>query len=190
MDAVMGLSVKLLGQFEVRGSSGEVLSLPTRKTRALLGYLTINAGKPQPRERLMALLWSDRGDKQARQSLNHSLRAIRKLAEDEDSTLLDSDGETVTLRGDALDSDVARFRQSLSDHPSEAADLYTGPFLDGLLVTDHAFQEWLRETQSQFHAQACDALQAAATTGDINTSSTSCGICWCLIRCAKKPTAN
>jgi DNA-binding SARP family transcriptional activator len=74
----MGLSLKLLGQFEIRDSSGTALSLPTRKTRALLGYLAINAERPQPRERLMALLWSDRGEKQARQSLNHALRAIRK----------------------------------------------------------------------------------------------------------------
>ena len=164
----MGLSVKLLGQFEIRGSSGAVLSLPTRKTRALLGFLTIHADEPQPRERLMSLLWSDRGDKQARQSLNHSLRAIRKLAEQEDITLIESDGEMVTLRSDALDSDVARFRQLLEDQPGEAADLYTGPFLDALSISDHTFEEWLRETQSQYHTQACDALKAAATSGDID----------------------
>jgi len=166
----MDLSVKLLGQFEIRDSSGEALSLPTRKTRALLGYLTINADKPQPRERLMSLLWSDRGDKQARQSLNHSLRAIRKLAEQENITLLESDGETVTLHGEALDSDVARFRQLLNDHPGEAADLYSGPFLDGLSISDHAFEEWLRETQAQFHAQACEALKAAAASDDSTKS--------------------
>jgi DNA-binding SARP family transcriptional activator len=69
----MGLSLKVLGAFAVRDGSGAALSLRTRKTRALLGYLAVNAGKPQPRERLMALLWSDRGERQARQSLNQAL---------------------------------------------------------------------------------------------------------------------
>jgi TolB-like protein/DNA-binding SARP family transcriptional activator len=167
---VMGLSLKLLGQFEIRDSSGTALSLPTRKTRALLGYLAINAERPQPRERLMALLWSDRGEKQARQSLNHALRAIRKLGEKEDVVLIESDGESVTLRGDALESDAGRLRDLLNDQPGEAAALYTGPFLDGLSVPDPIFEEWLLATRSEFHALVCEALEAAAGSNDTTTA--------------------
>jgi TolB-like protein/DNA-binding SARP family transcriptional activator/Flp pilus assembly protein TadD len=166
----MSLSLKLFGQLEIRDGSGTALSLPTRKTRALLGYLAVKAGQPQPRERLMALLWSDRGEKQARQSLNHALRAIRKLGEKEDIVLLDSDGERVTLRGDVLESDVGHFRALLDDHPGESATLYTGPFLDGLSVPDPAFEEWLLATRSEFHRLACDALEAAATSDDATTA--------------------
>jgi TolB-like protein/DNA-binding SARP family transcriptional activator/Flp pilus assembly protein TadD len=167
---VMGLSLKLFGQFEIRDDSGAALLLPTRKTRALLGYLAINAERPQPRERLMALLWSDRGEKQARQSLNHALRAIRKLAEKENIDLIESDGERVTLRGNALESDAARFRELLEDHPGEAAALYTEPFLDGISVLDPAFEEWLLMTRSEFHTLTCDALEAAATSDDTTTA--------------------
>jgi DNA-binding SARP family transcriptional activator/TolB-like protein len=166
----MGLSLKLFGLFDIRDSSGTALSLPTRKTRALLGYLAINAERPQPRERLMALLWSDRGEKQARQSLNHALRAIRKLGEKEDVVIIDSDGERVTLRGDALESDAGRLRELMTEHPREAAALYTGPFLDGLSVPDPAFEEWLLATRSEFHALACDALEAAADSDDTTTA--------------------
>ena len=72
MFGAMSLSLKLLGDFTLRDGSGAALSLSTRKTRALLAYLAVNADRPQPRERLMALLWSDRGERQARQSLNQA----------------------------------------------------------------------------------------------------------------------
>lgn len=166
----MVLSLKLLGQFEIRDSSDQPLTLPTRKTRALLSYLAIHANRPQPRERLMALLWGDRDDKQARQSLNHALRAIRKLAEPDGNSLIESDGEIVMLRGEALVSDAARLRELVDSRPSEAAALYAGPFLDGLSVPDPAFEDWLQTTRSEFHALACKALEAAANTNDKTTA--------------------
>jgi len=158
----MGLSLKVFGVFAVRDGSGTELSLRTRKTRALLGYLAVNADKPQPRERLMALLWSDRDERQARQSLNDALKSIRRLASGEGPTILDSDGEQVTLHGAALEIDVARFRALLADEPAEAANLYDGPLLDGLSVPDPAFEDWLAATRSELHTTACDALQRAA----------------------------
>jgi TolB-like protein len=161
----MSLLLKLLGEFAVRDGSGAALSLPTRKTRALLGYLAFNADRPQPRERLMALLWSDRSERQARQSLNQALLSIRKLG-DVDGALLDSDGEHVTLRGDAVESDVRRLRSLLKDEPAEAVTLYDGPFLDGLSVPDPAFEDWLLATRSELHALVCDALETAAETSE------------------------
>ena len=98
----MGLSLKMLGGFVLRDRGGAELSLPTRKIRALLSYLAVNADKPQSRERLMALLWSDRGERQARQSLNQALMSIRRLGEHQGVQLLDSDGERVTLHGGAI----------------------------------------------------------------------------------------
>ena len=100
----MVLSLKLFGAFALRDESGKKLSLRTRKTWALLAYLAANADTPQPRERLMALLWSDRDEQQARPSLNNALMLIRHLNNDENATLLDSDGAQVTLNGAASDA--------------------------------------------------------------------------------------
>jgi TolB-like protein len=169
----MALSLKLLGEFAVRDGTGAVLSLPTRKTRALLGYLAVNADRPQSRERLMALLWSDRGDRQARQSLNQALLSIRKLS-DGDGALLDSDGERVTLRGDAVESDVQNLRSLVADDPAEAAALYEGPFLDGLSVPDPSFEDWLLATRSELHALACDALENAANSTEDTKKAIDC----------------
>ena len=115
----MGLSLKVLGEFAVRDEDGTALSLPTRKTRGLLGYLAVNADHPQQRDRLMALLWSDFGEKQARHNLNQALLSIRKLGNEAGVAFLDSDGERVTLRGDAIDIDLARFRVHLADDRSK-----------------------------------------------------------------------
>jgi TolB-like protein len=170
----MPLSLKLLGEFTVRDETGTVLSLPTRKTRALLGYLAVNANRPQPRERLMALLWSDRGERQARQSLNQALLSIRRLRDGDGVALLDSDGEQVTLRGDAVDCDVQRLRSLIEDDPAAAAALYDGPFLDGLSVPDPGFEEWFLATRSELHALACDTLETAADTSNDTTTTLDC----------------
>ena len=158
----MALSLKLFGGFAIRDGAGGNLSLPTRKTCALLGYLAANADRPLPRESLVELLWGDRGDRHARRSLNQALVSIRKLTEDNAGSFIDSDGEQVTLHGAALDSDIARFHALLDDDPAAAAALYDGPFLDGLSVPDSAFEEWLAATRAEFEAHACDALHRAA----------------------------
>ena len=163
-DAVndMVLSLTLLGEFALRDGNGDALSLPTRKTRALLAFLALNAGRPQRRERLMALLWSDRSEQQARQSLNQALRAIRKLGEKQGIAILESDSEHVTLRGDTLESDIHRFQSLLDEAPAEAADLYTGLLLDGLSIAEPAFEDWRAATRAEMHALACNALARAA----------------------------
>lgn len=170
---VMGLTLKLLGRFQIRDSSGQSLSLPTRKARVLLAYLAINAGRPQPRERLMALLWGDRGERQARQNLNYSLRAIRKLVEEEAANLIESDAESVMLRREAVVSDAARLRELVAERPDEAAELYGGPFLDGLSIPDPTVEEWLREMRLEFHTLACRALEAAADTDNTKSAISS-----------------
>src|SRR5712691_11976296 len=72
------VSLTLFGGFKVRTASGDTIHLPTRKTQALLAYLAIRLGEEQPRDKLTALLWGDRSDAQARDSLRHALTEIRK----------------------------------------------------------------------------------------------------------------
>jgi len=63
------LRIKLLGGFGAGRAQGLAVEIAARKTRALLAYLALAAGRPQGRDKLANLLWSDRGDKQARDSL-------------------------------------------------------------------------------------------------------------------------
>jgi DNA-binding SARP family transcriptional activator len=75
------LRLKLLGGFELRTASGLAVEIASRKTRALLAYLALPAGRSHARDKLTGLLWSDRGDKQARDSLRQALSELgRALA--------------------------------------------------------------------------------------------------------------
>jgi DNA-binding SARP family transcriptional activator len=70
--------LNLLGGFALESGDGGKLNLPTRKDRLLLAYLALKAGQPQAREKLAGLLWGDRGEAQARDSLKQALAGIRQ----------------------------------------------------------------------------------------------------------------
>ena len=78
----------------------------------------------------MALLWSDRGDQQARSSLRQALSGLRKDLGEEGLSALWITDESLTL-------DPAQ----VIVEPAVAGDV----LLDGLHLTDPAFEEWLRD---------------------------------------------
>jgi DNA-binding SARP family transcriptional activator len=78
IDTMSNLRLNVLGNFEALIVSGDVVSLPTRKAEVLLTYLALAPGQPHSREKLFNLLWSDRGEEQARNSLRQCLNAIKK----------------------------------------------------------------------------------------------------------------
>jgi DNA-binding SARP family transcriptional activator len=153
----------LLGGFRARRGNGEDIKLPTRKTEALLAYLACHADEKQPRDRLTALLWGDRSDRQARHSLSQTLLSIRQAFDDANS-LLQVEREAVVLRAEALESDVKDFQQ-LAGTPGElrsALDLYRGPFLDGFNLREPAFEDWLIDERARLHGTAFDTFLALA----------------------------
>ena len=123
-------ALKLLGNFELKRSDGEIADLSGQKDRALLAILVLAAGTPQFRERLASLLWSDRGEAQARDSLKHSLTRIRQCL----GAALVADRQTAQLDPSAVASDVARFERLVRDGTPEALEqacaLYVGDLLD------------------------------------------------------------
>ena len=50
------LQLKLLGGFEARAASGDLIALPNRKAQALLAYLALHPDTPHSREKLAGLL--------------------------------------------------------------------------------------------------------------------------------------
>ena len=172
MAAVVQLT--LLGGFGVRRNKEDV-RLPTRKAEALLAYLACHAGEKQPRDRLTALLWGDRGDKQARHSLSQTLLSLRQELGEANSLLL-IERETVTLRTDAVECDVLEFRRLASgpDGLRAALDLYRGSFLDGFSLRGPGFEDWLLEQRTQLQSVAFNTFLALAeaqtAAGDWNAA--------------------
>ena len=70
--------IRLLGGFELRSGDGRDVAPAGRKVRALAACLALSPGQPWPREKLMALLWSDRAEEQARASLRQALAELRR----------------------------------------------------------------------------------------------------------------
>jgi TolB-like protein/Tfp pilus assembly protein PilF len=167
--------LSLLGGFGLRGPGGGDVRLPTRKAEALLAFLACHPGEKQPRDRLTALLWGDRGDRQARHSLSQTLLSIRQAFEGADA-LLTVERETIAASADAVASDAIDFQRmaSTTDDLRSALDLYRGPFLDGFNMRERGFEDWLTEERARLHGVAFDSFLALAdaqtAAGDWNAA--------------------
>ena len=140
-------------------SDGAEIKLSTRKARALLAFLIVEADRWHTRDRLAGLLWSDRQQAQARHSLTQALSTIRKLGEGAGVTLIESDSERVRLLAEAVNADALLFQASLEADPAEASELYAGPLLNDFTPLDPTFDEWLATERTSFLEKACAALR-------------------------------
>ena len=154
--------LKLLGVFELRLSDGEAVDLPGQKDRALLAILALAQGAPQSRDKLAGLLWSDRGDPQARDSLKHALTRVRQCLGEALSDALIADRQTVRLDLGRLAVDAVRLQQlALAETPEaleQACALAAGDLLDGIGIRDAGFDEWLRMERQRLRRLHEDAL--------------------------------
>jgi len=160
-------SVRLLGPIALMDETGDDCTPSGRKLRAMLAYLAANAGKPIAREHLAALLWGDRSDAQARQSLRECLSRLRRAINDPDARLLGGHRDTVMLDADRVDVDVHNFERNL-DRASPAAlnaalDIYQGSFLEGFTSSEDVFEEWAVAQRARLHERACNALAQLCT---------------------------
>ena len=156
------LIVTLLGGLDVRLASGQNISLPTKKTVALLGYLALRPGKAYARDRLAALLWGDSADEQARKSLRQAMYVLRKALPDTEPPTLLMDGETIALNPETVEVDAAIFERLVSERTPEALEravtLYHGELLEGIVVDEAPFAEWLASEQERLRELALQAF--------------------------------
>jgi DNA-binding SARP family transcriptional activator len=165
ISAVTKLTISLLGSFTIADAAGSPVSVPGSKQRAIVAYLALNAGKPTSRDRLMTLLWGERFDEQARQSLRQALTKLRKLATG-DPPLLRSDGDTIGFDPDAVEVDALAFEEIAANGKGadlvRAIELYRGEFLENLSVKEAAFEEWASAERARFNVLACSVFEQAA----------------------------
>jgi DNA-binding SARP family transcriptional activator/pimeloyl-ACP methyl ester carboxylesterase len=157
------LRVNMLGGFAVFGPDGTPLALPTRKAEAVLALLLSRSGEAHPRERLIGLLWGDRGDKQARHSLSQTLTAIRGAIGDdpfiaERETLAIDPGR---IGADVIDLAALAERDDLVSLRA-AAELCRGPLLEGFRIHDAGFDEWLAQERARLHHLGISVLTKLA----------------------------
>lgn len=155
------VEIALLGDFDIRGAGNDVSDLPGQKERALLALLAARPDATHSRERLSSLLWSDRGDSQARDSLKHALAKLRHCLKPADTMPIVSDRQSVRLDLSSLRVDLVDFQRLLKDGTVEAVEqalkLYRGDLLEGISVRDPAFEEWLLIERQRLRNLAEDA---------------------------------
>jgi TolB-like protein/Tfp pilus assembly protein PilF len=152
----------LFGGFGVRAPNEGAINLLGQKERALLAFLALSPGMTHARDKLASLLWSDRGDPQARDSLKHALTSLRQCLQSADSPAIIADRQSVRLDPAAVSTDVAAFERLLSagtpESIEQATALYRGDLLDGISIRDAAFEEWLLVERQRLRRLAEGAL--------------------------------
>ena len=106
----MAFQVQLLGRFALRSATGDEISVPSKKGQALIAVLALADGAPVPRERLTGLLWSERGETQARGSLRQALTALRRVFEGEAPSplVIEADHAALDLAAAEVDAVVCK----------------------------------------------------------------------------------
>jgi TolB-like protein len=157
-----GVELTLFGGFEVKVAGGQTVDLPGQKDRALLAVLALSPGATHSRDKLASLLWSDRGDQQARDSLKHALTRLRQCLQAATPPPIVADRQSVRFDATAVTVDVAAFERLLGEGTpqalEQAAALYRGDLLDGVGLRDPAFEDWLLVERQRLRQRAEEAL--------------------------------
>jgi DNA-binding SARP family transcriptional activator len=167
--------VLLLGPLQVIQNGAPLPQPPSRKVRALLGYLVM-APRPVTREKLCELFWDVADD--PRSELRWCLSKLRPLVDRPTTTRLIADRKQVSIETNSLDVDalsVARRAEKtlVGSLPSEIRsllDLFRGDFLEGLSVDGApSFENWLagqRHRFGQLRQQLLERLSAVSPQDD------------------------
>ena len=171
------LQIECLGGFEVRLHKRPLTRFYSQKSQALLAYLAVEAGRSWDRSHLAGLLWPDYTEKRARHNLSQTLMALRKDLGGVDETAVFLHTTSKTIRFEANEFvfvDVVSFeaqqtavRHHLHANPltcstctlwlQQAADLYSGSFLDQFALNDSdLFENWLTAQRERLLQQAVD----------------------------------
>lgn len=157
------LRLNVLGPFDAQWSDGTALEVTGKKIQGLLGYLAVESARPHSREQLASLLWSETGDERARHNLRQALSKIRRSY----GPLISSTGEALALDLEQCSVDAREFnRLARSEDVGELArcmELYRDDLLDGLVLREALYDEWLLGAQHQFRRMACDAIERLAS---------------------------
>jgi len=153
---------------DVRTVTGEPLLPRSRKTRAVLAVLALESPNPVSRQRIADLLWSRRGEEQARGSLRQALHELQEALGADGRGLIMATRETVALSDVAVWTD-ARALPALARDRVEALNLLQTELLSDLDGLDTAFDNWLAEQRRRLRDIALEAASsrlAAATTSE------------------------
>ena len=160
------LIIRTLGGLSVARDTTVMTGAAAQRRRlAILALLARGGERGVAREKIIALLWPDHDEERARRTLNQALYALRRdLGDDEVIT----GQQTLLLDPARITADTILLEQALQEGRSEdAAALYTGPFLDGVVLDEaDEFNRWVDAERSALHHRHAAMLEGLATAAD------------------------
>jgi DNA-binding SARP family transcriptional activator len=160
------LRLELLGDLQMRSDTGSLVTISAKKSQALLAYLGVKPSQRVSREKIATLLWSSTGPDQARQSLRQTLSTLRKeLAQlSGNEKILIEESDLLGLDESLVECDVAAFESLVATGSEEAlaqaAKLYRGDFLDGFVINEERFDQWVIAERDRLHRMSLRAHMA------------------------------
>ena len=148
------LRICLLGPVSVE-IDGKPLVIASKRARALLAYLVRRQGAEAGRGVLAGLLWGDRSEAQARASLRQTLSELRAALTDANPLPLSANNESVTWMPGSSWVDAEELERALAstgvDALRNAVRLVRGEFMEGFVLDEPAFEQWLATEREHFH---------------------------------------
>jgi DNA-binding SARP family transcriptional activator len=145
---------------------------PAQRHRvALLAQLAVAFPGTISRDRVIGLLWPDRGTAAARNLLNVSLAVLRQAF---GSELIITAGDDLRLDAGVIDIDLHEFERAIDEERLEdALRVYRGAFLEGFFLDDSVeFERWVESQRIRLARRYVDALTVLAErtekTGDVH----------------------
>jgi DNA-binding SARP family transcriptional activator len=156
------LHLELLGDFRLRAESAALVTISAKKSQAMLAFLAVKPSQLVSRDKMANLLWSSTAPEQARQSLRQTLSTLRKeLAQVSSQKILVEEGDFLSLDASLIYVDVVEFESLVQTGTPEALDpatrLYGGDFLDGFLIDEDRFDQWVIAERDRLHRLALRA---------------------------------
>ena len=160
------LRLKTFGGLCLEGDEGLLTGAAAQRRRlVLLATLAVAGRKGMSRDALVGLLWPEVDETRARAALSQALYALKRDT-GEDELVLGHD--VLTLNSDILRSDVSELEHAIARGDFEAAaNLYGGPFLAGVFISEAVdFEHWLDGVRLRLSQAAEQALGALATDAE------------------------
>ena len=164
------LYFSVLGGFALKDIDGRHIAIANRKACGLLAYVVLNHEMTETRERLAGLLWSDRGEEQARASLRQALRQLRKTFEELDFDGFRTERQDIVLDGNCVRVDLQEIWDQLNagvvDQRILSADGVPERILYGYEGLDQSFSNWLQVLRQNWQGRLVDKLSGHLNSSD------------------------
>ncbi|HEV2641388.1 MAG TPA: BTAD domain-containing putative transcriptional regulator, partial [Candidatus Elarobacter sp.] len=147
-----GYRLVTLGGLVLVDENGRAVASLGPRNLALLAYLAL-ANKPLSRDHIAELFWGDRDEDRARHSMREALSKLRQLLGPD---AIPQRSSSVALSASVPLSVDARtlIAASAAGDARRVAELYAGPFLDGVHVGgSRSFEDWSDAERSMYEAR-------------------------------------